>query len=87
MERFEVVHDAPPAVLFRKEALVLVALDGLAVTEMIVPRDGEAVFGQEAHEIGIALDVLGNAVSDLYYPARICIWYAHTRVQCVYACA
>ena len=73
MDGLEIVDHPPPAVFLGKEALVVLALDGLAVSEMVVRRRGEAVLGQEAHEIGVAVGVLGDAVSDLHEAAHLAV--------------
>ena len=62
-----------PAVALGEEALLAAVVDGFAVAEMIVADDDEAVIGEEAGKVVIALDMLGNAVLYLHDAARLAV--------------
>ena len=65
VELIHVAHDIVPAVLFRKEAQLLLVFGSLAVAEVVVGDDDKAVVGQKLHKRSIAVNVLGDAVRDL----------------------
>ena len=73
MELIHVAHDIVPAVLFRKEAQLLLVFGGLAVAEVVVGDDDKAVVGQKLHKRGIAVNVLGDAVRNLQNGADLAI--------------
>ena len=64
-ELFHILDDIVPAAFLGKNTLFLQACNGLAVTEMVVSDGDKTVFRQKAHEVLIAVDVLGNTVRDL----------------------
>ena len=81
MQLVHIVHDAPPAVLLGKKALLLGNADALAVAEVVVARDDKTVIRQKLHERPVAVNVLGDAVGDLHYRARLAVRYALERMD------
>ena len=73
VELIHVAHDIVPAVLFRKEAQLLLVFGGLAVAKVVVCHDDKTVIGQKLHERGVAIDMLGDAVRDLQNGADFAI--------------
>ena len=64
-ELSHVADDQLPAAVFGKEAEIGFIVDALTVTQMVVPDDQEAVFGEESGKIVVALNMLRDAVRDL----------------------
>ena len=79
VELVHVAHNIVPAVLFRKEAQLLLVFGSLAVAEVVVGDDDKAVVGQKLHKRGIAVNVLGDAVRDLQNGADFA-------VGCAFSC-
>ena len=73
VELVHVAHNIVPAVLFRKEAQLLLVFGSFAVAEVIIGDDDKAVAGQKLHERGIAVNVLGDAVRDLQNGANFAV--------------
>ena len=86
-EHFLVTHGIVPAVFIRKEARLLLALNALAVAEMVGADSDDAVIGKKAHELVVAVNVLGDAVDDLHDSSRLGVGNAHAGVDLVFACA
>lgn len=72
-QRLDVRRDLVPAVLHREEADVLRAEHALAVAEMVVAHDDEALRGQEAREIRVAAYVLVDAVRELHHAVYVAV--------------
>lgn len=64
-----------------KEAVLLRPFGGLAVAQMVVAADGEAVGGQEFREGGVALDILADAVDQLDHSPDLPLRQPHHSVD------
>ena len=86
MQLFHIPQHIVPAVPGGEETQIFRAIDGFSMAQMVVGNHNIAVPGQKFHEFRIAVNMLGNAVSNLNNGLGFAIGQILFGADAVHAC-